>query len=176
MKKHNIILIGFMGAGKTSVGQKLAARMGTTLIDTDQIIESQEKMSISRLFETRGEEVFRSLETEVLKKLLVEAENQVISVGGGLPLKEENRVLLRELGLVCYLQVKPETVVKRLAGDTVRPLLQGENVSQRVETLLNSREPVYLEAAHETVRVDDQTLDEIAEEIMRRAEKGEQQR
>ena len=161
--KDNIILIGFMGAGKTSVGQELSSRYGKMLVDTDCLIEEKAGMSISRIF--KGEAYFRQLETEVLTDLLDCADNTVISVGGGLPMRAENRAILRELGEVIYLQVKPETVLERLKGDTTRPLLQGDHVEQKVKDLMDLRGPVYEEAAHRIVRVDKRSLKEIAEEI-----------
>lgn len=166
MREQNIILIGFMGAGKTSVGDRLARKFHKSLIDTDQRIEKKAGMTISKLFETQGEERFRQLETEVLSELLEEAKGEVISVGGGLPLREENRNILKKLGTVVYLQVSTETVLKRLAGDTTRPLLQGEDVVERVKSLLAYRGPIYAEAAHQVVRVDKRTLDEIVGEII----------
>lgn len=163
--KDNIILIGFMGAGKTSVGQELSSRYGKMLVDTDCLIEEKAGMSISRIFADKGEAYFRQLETGVLTDLLERAGSTVISVGGGLPMREENRAILRELGEVIYLQVKPETVLERLKGDTTRPLLQGDHVEQKVKDLMDLRGPVYEEAAHRIVRVDKRSLKEIAEEI-----------
>lgn len=167
MKEQNIILIGFMGAGKTSVGDRLARDMKRNVVDTDHMIEEKAGMTISGIFKVQGEATFRQLETHVLEELLETAGSEVISVGGGLPLREENRRILKKLGTVIYLQVKPETVLKRLAGDTTRPLLQAADVKERVESLLAVRGPVYAEAAHQVVPVDDRTLDDIVEEIMR---------
>lgn len=166
MEGQNIILIGFMGAGKTSVGDKLAGIFHKTLIDTDQMIEDIAGMPIAQIFKQHGETPFRQLETRVLKKLLEQAEQEVISVGGGLPMREENRVLLQRLGKVVYLKVKPETVLLRLMNDTTRPLLQGDDVQTQVYTLLADREPIYREAAHLVIEADGKTMDEIAREIM----------
>lgn len=165
MSGRNTILIGFMGAGKTSVGNRLSGLCGKPLIDTDQMIEERAGMSISRLFETSGEAAFRQLETQVLEELLDQAEGEVISVGGGLPLREENRILLRKLGHVVYLQVQPETVLERLRGDTTRPLLQGDGMEEKVKNLLAYRGPIYHNAAHAVVAVDGKSIDRIAEEI-----------
>ncbi len=173
-QRGRLILIGFMGAGKTTVGQALAGMLGWSLVDTDQMIEEVAGMSISRIFETQGEAAFRELETAVLKNLSNRTENLVISVGGGLPLREENRTLLRQLGTVIYLRVQPDTVLCRLKGDTTRPLLQGENVKERVSELLAYRGPIYEAASHEIVDVDEKTPQEAAEEIIR-VWKGEKQ-
>ena len=165
--KNNIILIGFMGAGKTSVGETLSAKYGMELLDTDQLIEKKAGMTISKIFAEQGEDSFRALETGVLKELLAGADHTVVSVGGGLPLREENRAVLKQLGAVIYLKVKPETVLERLKGDTTRPLLQGGDVERRVNDLLEYRSPVYESAAHRVIEVDGLDLDEIADEIYR---------
>lgn len=165
MDRQNIILIGFMGAGKTSVGRRLAERFHKELIDTDWMIEERARMTISEIFETRGEAVFRRLETEVLEQLIAEADGEIISVGGGLPLREENRKLLKQLGNVIYLSVQPDTVLKRLEDDTTRPLLQGDNVTERVSRLLADRGPIYEMAADQVIPVDGKDVDQIVDII-----------
>lgn len=159
--KNNLILIGFMGAGKTSVGEAYAKASGRQLLDTDRLIEAEAGMSISDIFAKQGEPAFRQAETAVLERLLAETEDAVISVGGGLPLLEENRSILKQLGTVVFLRVKPETVLNRLQGDTTRPLLQGEQVEKRVQELLAYRNPLYMEAAHQVVDVDGKSLEEL---------------
>ena len=175
MKKQNIILIGFMGAGKTSVGKAIAEIRKKPLIDTDQMIEEYAGMTISRIFAEKGEKAFRQLETEVLERLLETADGDVISVGGGLPMREENRTLLKKLGMVVYLKVEPETVLERLKGDTTRPLLQAEDVKKRVQSLLAERGPVYTEAAHQTLAVDGRDIMDLAKEIIGMAAEGKGQ-
>lgn len=163
--KQNLILIGFMGAGKTSVGEAYAKASGRPLLDTDQLIEAEAGMSISDIFALQGEPAFRRAETAVLERLLAETDNAVISVGGGLPLLELNRALLKQLGCVVFLRVQPETVLKRLEGDTTRPLLQGEQVEKRVRELLAYRNPLYMEAAHQVADVDGKTPEQLASEL-----------
>lgn len=165
---RNVILIGFMGAGKTTVGEALAKRYRLPLVDTDWLIEERAGMTISEIFAKKGEEVFRKTETAVLETLLSDPETKVISVGGGLPLREENRRLLKQLGTVIYLEVKPETVLKRLEGDTTRPLLQGGDVKQRVEEMIAARSPIYREAAEVIVTADGRSVTEIVEELEER--------
>ena len=162
----HVILIGFMGAGKSTVGRCLSKKTSWSLFDTDQLIEEQAGMSISRIFEIRGEEEFRRLETETIRYLMDKEEDWILSAGGGMPLRQENRILLRSAGQVVYLKVHPETVLCRLRGDTTRPLLAGGNVRKKVEELLGWRGPIYEEAAHVTVRADDRSPEDIAEEIM----------
>ena len=164
MKEH-VILIGFMGAGKTTIGKRLSKKLGVSLLDTDRLIEEEAQITISRIFETIGEEAFRQAETRMLKTLAKYEDKAVISVGGGLPMREENRKILKEMGTVVYLRVRPSTVIKRLKGDTTRPLLQGEDAQKKVRTLLNDREKLYQEAAHLTVDVDGKTVGQITTEI-----------
>lgn len=164
----NVILIGFMGAGKTTVGEAFARLKGIPLVDTDHLIEERAGMTISRIFETKGESTFREIETAVLEALLADTERKVISVGGGLPMREENRRLLKQLGTVVYLEVKPATVLERLEGDTTRPLLQGEDVAGRVKELMEKRDPIYREAAGMIVNVDGRDVREIAAELEER--------
>lgn len=164
--KDNIILIGFMGSGKTSLGIKLSYQMKRTLIDTDKWIEQKQKMTVSEIFVSFGEEAFRQMETECLKKLIKTADRQIISVGGGLPMREENHGLLKELGRVVYLKVTPEAVYERLKNDTTRPLLQVENPMERIRTLLAVRAPVYERCADVIVEVSDKSFEKIIEQIL----------
>ncbi len=99
----NIILTGFMGCGKTSVGIRLSYRVRWTMTDTDRKIERLYRMSVSEIFEKMGEEAFRDMETHCLEKLLDEPQGQIIAVGGGLPIRSRNRELLKRLGWVVYL-------------------------------------------------------------------------
>lgn len=163
--KQNLILIGFMGAGKTSVGKAYAHSTGRELLDTDQMIEEAAGMSISDIFATQGEEAFRRTETAVLEHLLADTDQAVISVGGGLPLLPKNREMLKRLGTVVFLRVHENTVLKRLKGDTTRPLLQGDNVQKKVRDLLEYRNPLYGAAAHRIIDVDGKTVKMIVEEL-----------
>lgn len=164
-KRDNIVLIGFMGSGKSTAGINLSYRLQCVLTDTDKVIEKKEGRSISEIFAAEGEEYFREKETELLKKLREERTRQIFSVGGGTPLRAENRKLLRELGTVVYLKVSPKTVCERLRGDTTRPLLQGENPMEKIRTLLDEREELYREAADIIVETDGKKPAQITEEI-----------
>ena len=162
----SVVLIGFMGAGKTSVADRYAADYGLAVVDTDQRIEEMAGMPIKDIFASRGEEAFRALETEMLRALLKENETRVISVGGGLPLREENRELLKQLGTVVLLDVSVDTVLERLGRDvSSRPMLRGDDVRARVEELMAFRRPVYRETCHRMVDVNGRTVEEIAAEI-----------
>lgn len=144
---NNIILIGFMGSGKTTFGKWIARNKNMAFCDTDEYIVKREQTSINDIFAKKGEQYFRNLETEVIKELTGSLTNTVISVGGGLPLKEENRVLLRELGTVVYLRTSQEELVRRLEHDTTRPLLAGGNVKEKIAALMEARQEYYLSAA-----------------------------
>ena len=168
--KDNIILIGFMGCGKSTVGKVLAKKMRYIFLDTDQTIESRQHMPISKIFEKKGEEYFRKLETDTVREMVETTNKSIISTGGGLPLREENSQILKNLGFVVYLNVKKETVLKRLKGDTKRPLLAGGNVEEKVEQMISYRDPIYQVGAHMEIHTDDMSVDKVAEEIIRNYE------
>ncbi len=165
--KDNIILIGFMGSGKTSLGIRLSYQLKRTMIDTDKWIEQRQKRTVSEIFAACGEEAFRKLETMCLEELTATAQRQIISVGGGLPIRKENHSLLKELGKVFYLKASPETIYERLKNDTTRPLLQVEDPKGRIRALLEQRSPIYGSCADVTVEVSGKSFEEIVEEIVR---------
>ena len=152
---NHVILIGFMGCGKSSVGKALANAMGIPFVDTDGMIEEQAGRKINDIFREDGEEYFRELETSVLKQLLSAQERKVIAVGGGLPVREINREYLKRLGTVVYLLAKVETLTGRLEGDDTRPMLRGGELKKRIETLMDARGELYGEAADVRVETDD---------------------
>lgn len=161
----NIILIGYMGCGKTTLGIRLSYHMRIPFLDTDKLIEKNENREISAIFAQDGEEAFREMETETLRTLLRDKTRKVISTGGGLPLREENRRLLKELGTVVYLRAEPETVYERVKGDTRRPLLQCEDPLARIREMTAERNPHYQDAADIVIQVDDKDFDMIIQEI-----------
>ncbi len=162
----NIILIGFMACGKSSVGRQLSQAMNLEFLDTDELIEQRAGTTISDIFATQGEAAFRVLETECLKDLLNREGNAfVLSVGGGLPIREENRRLLSQIGTVIYLKVSPDTVFMRVRNDKTRPLLQTSNPRGRIMDLMNARKHFYEDAADYVLEADKKSFDEIIEEI-----------
>ncbi len=169
--KKAIVLIGFMGSGKTTVGIKLSYKMRMVVEDTDKMIECKKDMSISDIFATQGESAFRDMETELLTELSEKKTGNIYSVGGGTPIREENRALLKKIGNVVFLRIKPETVYKRLQNDTSRPLLQGENPMEKIKTLMEQRKSFYEDAADVIIDVDDKSTDEIVNEILEYVEK-----
>lgn len=159
----NIILIGFMGAGKTTVGKLLSKEKGMKFIDTDERIEAEQGKSIPDIFEEYGETYFRDLETDLLKRMQEDTKNAVISVGGGMPVRECNRRLLRRLGCVIYLSATKQTILGRVQNDGSRPMLNGDSLEARVERLMKEREVLYKQAAHLDIRTDRRNVFQVAQ-------------
>ena len=160
-----IVLMGFMGAGKTTVGKELAKALSWEFIDTDECIEKEQRRKISDIFAEDGEAAFRDLETNLLKRLLKSEAAFVLSIGGGMPVREENRTLLQEMGTVVYLKTSKEEIIRRVSGDTSRPLLQGGALEEKVNFLMNSRDKIYLETAHEVIVTDGCEVSEVVEKM-----------
>ena len=160
-KNRNIILIGYMGSGKSTVGRKAAKAVEYNFLDTDALIEKEEGMTISKLFEEKGERYFREKETETIRKLIAEPKGNIIATGGGLPMKEGNAELLKELGTVIYLKAGTDTLMKRLSGDTARPLLKNGDLREKIETMLAIRGPVYEACADLVLQTDNMSFDAI---------------
>lgn len=160
-----LILIGFMGTGKSSVSRLLADKLGWSRIDSDEEIERSENRKISDIFAVDGEEGFRTIETSVLNKLLTAKEPAVIATGGGAVLREENRNMMLENGFVAALHASPEQIIARVSADTSRPLLQGD-LHNRVHTLLDQRKGIY-EFAHLTVDTTELTVEEVVDQILK---------
>lgn len=144
---NNIILIGFMGTGKTSVGRRLAEEFRYSFVDTDEEVERVTGLTVAQIFKKYGEKRFRSEETIVLKKLLLK-DKQVIATGGGLVLREENQELLRQGGLIICLTADKETIYERVSKRSTRPLLMNGDMRERVDTLLAERQDAYQIADH----------------------------
>ena len=162
---RKLVLIGYMGAGKSTIGQALSKRMQILFSDTDTLIEEKQGRCIADIFAQDGEDYFRELETNCLKELLEQKEDRIVSTGGGLPLRKENQELLRQIGCTIYLQVAKETVLKRLEGDKNRPLLQVADREAKIADMIQIRHPIYLETADVTIAVDGRKVKEIVEEI-----------
>lgn len=163
--KNNILLMGFMGAGKSTIGKELALSLSYSFLDTDEMIEKKEGREISQIFLQEGEKAFRDMETTLLKEL-GNIDKMVISLGGGMLIREENQKLMNALGLVVYLRTRKNTIIKRLEGDRKRPLLKGENIEEKVGNLMKEREPIYEKAACIFVDTDEKSIKEIVEEII----------
>ena len=165
LSRNNIILVGFMGSGKTSVGKALAKRMGYYFLDTDARIEQEEQQTIPAIFDTKGEAYFRDRETLLLNSFLTSLGDTVLSTGGGIPIREQNRELLKRLGFVVFLKASDDTIIRRLRGDTSRPLLAGEALEDKVERLQRERGPIYSASSHYIIAADDLSPTELADRI-----------
>ncbi|MBQ8983967.1 MAG: shikimate dehydrogenase [Lachnospiraceae bacterium] len=161
----NLVLIGFMGSGKTTIGRILEREYGYTMLDTDAYIEQTAGKTIKEIFDHDGEDCFRKIETEVLQKLITDTHHAVISTGGGMPLRPENARLLRQLGHVCYLRADEKTIWNRVKHDTSRPLLLCENPRERIHSLMEERDPLYQKASHAQIIVDRKKPEKLAQEI-----------
>jgi len=161
----NLYLIGMMGCGKTTCAGLLAHRLGRPALDTDSLLEAETGMTVSEIFAARGEGYFRDLETDLLRRL-AETGDRIVACGGGLPLREENRRLLRTSGTVIFLNRNPETIFDSL-DVSGRPLAQGG----RADFLerFSRREPLYRAAAHIVIG-DCPSPEETAAEIIRQLE------
>lgn len=164
---RNILLIGFMGTGKSTVSSRLKQMLDMKEIDTDALIEEREGMSISDIFSQKGEEAFRRMETELLRELK-HSENLIISCGGGMALRDENAAMMKAVGTVIWLTARPETILKRVRHDDSRPLLRGHKNVEFIKDLLEQRSPKYAAAADMVVSTDDRSVQSICEEIQRR--------
>lgn len=163
----NIVLIGFMGSGKTTISEYLHRLYGMEIIEMDQMIAQREGMSISNIFETRGEEYFRNLETALLIEMQ-ERTNVVISCGGGVPLRERNVVEMKKNGRVVLLTASPETILERVKNNHDRPLLENNKNTAFIAELMEKRWEKYQAAADIIVSTDGKTVAEICRELIRR--------
>ncbi len=159
MVKERVFLIGMMGSGKSAVGAELAARLNLPFVDTDQAIENKEGRSIAEIFEQDGEASFRSLEQACIQELNAVA--QVVACGGGLPCFENNIELLKDLGLVIYLEASTELLYERIKGDERRPKLKDFDTFALLKT---EREAVYRKAQHTIDAA--QSIDEIIADLL----------
>ena len=161
----NIVLVGLSGSGKSTLGNILSSLSGYALVDTDAIIVKLQNRSINNIFETNGEEFFRTLETQVSKEISA-FDKQIISTGGGIVLKGKNLEYLKQNGVVFYLKTSVNTLLKRLEGDNTRPLLKTDDVKKKLENMLEIRGKLY-EKADVTIETDKLTPEETAKEILR---------
>ncbi len=173
-KGNSIILTGFMGSGKTSLGKAVSKKLQLPFLDTDRLIVDREGISINEIFAEKGEAYFRELETRTIQELIDREGDYVLSVGGGLPMKAENRPILKQLGCVIYLKSGTETLETRLGRDQSRPILrQGEGtLRERIERILKEREPLYMEAADRVIVNDGKSFYHVVKEITDIYQKG----
>jgi shikimate kinase len=165
-KPKNIFLVGFMGAGKTTVGRVLARRLGWRYCDSDKVIETKAGKTVSEIFSSHGEPRFRDLESETLLSLAGK-EKQVVATGGGAVMREENMRAMKKGGVTVYLKAPMSVIWERIKHSRTRPLLSVDNPFEAAEELLRKRIPFY-ETADITVDTSQLTPEEAADEIMKR--------
>lgn len=162
--EQNIILIGFMGCGKTSVGKKLSLILKREFIDTDDFIEKREGMSISNIFQTKGEKYFRELEAELCERYNT-PKSKIIATGGGVIKNPDNIANLKKGGKIIYLKSTPDRIAENLKYDNSRPLLKGPNKREKIAKLLEERRPIYEKYADETIDVTNIDIDKTIYKI-----------
>ena len=168
----NIFLVGLMGAGKSTVGRLLARRLGKRFVDTDHEIEKRNGVTIPVIFEIEGEDGFRRREQEVLVDLAQEAD-LVLSTGGGIVLRSDNREVLRNQGFVVYLSARPELLAERTRHDRSRPLLNVADPLARLRELYGVRDPLYREVAHAVVETGRGAPQQVVQAIVGELLKGQ---
>ena len=165
-KKTSIALIGYMGTGKTAVGQALANKLGMKFIEMDRLIEEQAGKKIAEIFRTQDETAFRELEIEATKKIAGE-KNSVIACGGGIVLNKINIDRLREEAVMVYLTASPRTILKRVSGEKdQRPLLTVDDQLKTISDMLKFRKPYYERSADITINTSELSINAVAEEII----------
>jgi shikimate kinase len=164
-ENKNIILLGLMGSGKTTIGKQISKSLERRFLDTDYAIEEKTGVDISTIFELEGEEGFRSREHNLLKDLK-DSQKLVIATGGGIVLRNENRDLLKKMGCVVYLRANIKDLVTRLKDDKTRPLIQNVNLSQKINYLFKERDPLYIEVADYIIETKNKKINDIKNEIL----------
>jgi shikimate kinase len=167
--RRAIVLIGFMGAGKSSVGLLLARRLNVPRFDTDELVAERLGMPITEIFDRFGESAFRDAETQLLRELPLATPAMVVT-GGGTVLRQENVDILRSHGIFVYLAADEETLYERASRSEARPLLQTSNPQATLKYLLAVRAPVYAAVSDVTIETSSLNVEQLADEIMRQLE------
>ena len=164
---YNIVLIGFMGTGKSTIARELAKTRQMNIVEMDEEIVRRRGKSIADIFKEEGEEYFRDLETALLKELQTK-ENQVISCGGGAVLREENVRVMKKNGCVVLLTALPQTIYERVKNNTDRPILQGNMNVEYIASLMEKRREKYEKAADIVIATDGKNVSQIYEEMLQK--------
>jgi shikimate kinase len=165
MRTPRILLVGMMGAGKTTTGQLVAQRLGWDYEDSDADVEATTGLTVPELFARHGEAAFRRAETQVLATSCAQEKSSVVSVAGGAVLSAENRELIRESGTVVWLRARPEKLAARVGDGVGRPLL-GDDPGAAMVRLAAKRAPYYAEVADAVIDVDELSPDEVADRVI----------
>ena len=164
--RPHVALVGLMGAGKTVVGAALSRKSSHHHIDLDRWIQNNYRRSIGVIFEEKGEEGFREIETDALKKVLEMKDPIVLSTGGGVVVSGVNREVIRENSYVIWLKATPEGLAKRVGNGESRPLLKGKNPLQVLQSLSKEREELYEETADFVINVENGSVRDISQQIL----------
>lgn len=164
---YNIVLIGFMGAGKTTISDYLSTMFAMKIVEMDQVIAEREEMSIPDIFATYGEEYFRELETNLLVEMQ-DQKNTVISCGGGAAMRERNVAEMKKNGRVVLLTASPKTIYERVKDSDDRPVLNGRKNVKGISELMEQRREKYEAAADIVINTDDKTVLQVCEELVQR--------
>ncbi|MDD7740090.1 MAG: shikimate kinase [Fusicatenibacter sp.] len=170
-RNYNIVLIGFMGSGKSSVARGLSHLCGMEIIEMDEIISQREHMPITEIFAQKGETYFRDLETNLLIEMQSRT-NCIISCGGGVPLRERNVAEMKKNGKVFCLTAEPSTILARTRSNQDRPLLKGRSTEESIRELMEQRREKYQAASDITIKTDDRSIPEICQEILSYLKEG----
>lgn len=162
---YNIVLIGFMGAGKSTISDYMSTMFAMKVVEMDQIIEQREGMSISDIFEVYGEEYFRDAETNLLIEMQSES-NVIISCGGGVPMRERNVAEMKKNGRVVLLTASPETILDRVKDSHDRPVIENNKNAEFIGELMEKRREKYQAAADIVIKTDNKSVMDICEEII----------
>jgi shikimate kinase len=162
----NIILTGFMGVGKTSVGTQLAKDLGFTFVDVDKLIEADQNLTITSIFSKFGEPYFREVEARIIGRVMM-GEGQVVSTGGGAVIQDRNREAFKKGGFVICLSASPEVIYERIKHENHRPLLQTADPKAKIKELLDSRAAFYAQA-DVCIDTSEKTVDDVIKAIKER--------
>ncbi|MEE1008046.1 MAG: shikimate kinase [Agathobacter sp.] len=161
----NIFLIGFMGAGKSTIARNLQKELGMELVEMDERIVKEQGMSINDIFKTKGEDGFRDIESQLVIDL-GKQDKAIVSCGGGVVIRPENVKNMKKSGKIIYLTAKPETILDRVKDSTQRPLLNGHMNVEYINELMSKRKDFYEEAADYKVATDGKNVSQICQEII----------
>lgn len=161
----SLFILGYMGTGKTTISRLLTESLGIAMIDIDAEIAKEQGISINEIFTKYGEEYFRDLETSMIERLAAGPET-IISCGGGVPLRQRNRDIIKAEGIAVVLTASPKNIYERIKNDNQRPLLKGNMSVEYIADMLEKRREAYASVAHHTIGTDGKTPEEICAEIL----------